>query len=121
MEILPRTPDGSLSRMPPQTMILVIRSAHGLITLYFLTCIVSIYYAGLTGQMNIWTYLAVASLLVEAMVVGLNHGDCPLGAIHRKFGDQKAFFELFLPKHIAKKAVPVLGIVAAAGILLLLR
>jgi len=113
------TPREFLSQMPQRIMVLIIRFAHGLITAYFLACITYIYYAGFTNQISAWAYVAVASLLLEGLVVGLNHGDCPLGVVHRKFGDQKAFFELFLPKRLAKTAVPVLGMVAGAGILLL--
>ena len=108
-----------LPKIPQRIMVLILRFAHGAITLYFLTCIASVYYAGLTNQINAWAYVTAASLVLEGLVVGLNHGDCPLGVVHRKYGDQKAFFELFLPKPVAKKAVPVLGMVAAVGMLLL--
>jgi len=104
----------------PKTLILLIRSIHGLITLYFLSCIGLIYYADISRQASILAYLAAASLVIEGIVVTLNHGDCPLDAVHHRVGDDKTFFELFLPKPLAKSAVPVLGVVAIIGIGLLL-
>ncbi len=100
-------------------MIVIIRTLHGLITAFFLACIAYVYYAGLTNQPTIWAFLAAAALIGEGLIVTLNHGDCPLGPVHHKYGDDKAFFELLLPKPLAKKAVPVLGILSGLGILLL--
>ncbi len=100
-------------------MIYVIRTIHGMITVYFLSCMAWIYYSAITNRPDTWVYLAVASILMEGLVVLLNHGDCPLGKIHHRFGDQKAFFELFLPKPLAKQAVPFLGIVSIVGTVML--
>ncbi len=100
-------------------MITLIRSIHGIITAYFFSCIVWIYYSAITGRPNAWAILAAVSIFIEGLVVVLNHGNCPLGKFHRRVGDQKTFFELFLPKPVAKRAVPFLGLVALFGIFLL--
>jgi len=100
-------------------MITLVRTVHGLITAYFLACMLWIYYSAITNHPNTWASLAVASLFVEGLVVFLNHGDCPLGTVHHRLGDQKAFFELFLPKPVAKRAVPFLGLVSVIGAVLL--
>lgn len=99
-------------------MIIVVRVIHGVITFIFLSCIFYIYYSGITNRIGWITYLAIGLIVVEGIVVSLNKGNCPLGPIHHKYGDDKAFFELILPKRTAKMAVPVLGIIAAVGILL---
>jgi hypothetical protein len=100
-------------------MVSLMRTIHGLISFYFVSCIVWIYYSAISNHPNTMAYIAAASLLLEGLVVLLNHGDCPLGAIHHRLGDDKAFFELFLPKLVAKKAVPFLGVIALIGILVL--
>ncbi len=100
-------------------MIYFIRTIHGAITFYFLSCMVWIYYSALSNRPNTMAYIAVASIFLEGLIVLLNHGDCPLGPIHRQFGDDKAFFELFLPKPVAKKAIPFLGVISIVGIALL--
>lgn len=98
-------------------MIYLVRILHGIITAFFLTCIIYIYYAGITNQKTTLAYIAVAFIFIEGLVVSLNKGVCPMGPLHKMFGDQKTFFELFLPKKVAKKAVPFLGIIAAIGVL----
>jgi len=85
----------------------------------FLSCIGYIYYSGFANRIDIFTYIAVGMILFEMVVIVINKGNCPLGVIHSKLGDDKTFFELFLPKTVAKRAVPVLGAVAVLGIVLL--
>jgi len=102
-----------------QKTILLIRTMHGLITALFLSCIGYVYYAGVTNRPTLAAYIAAGALMVEGIVVILNKGDCPLGFVHHKYGDDKAFFELLLPKRAAKLAVPVLGCIAGIGIALL--
>lgn len=92
---------------------------HGAITFIFLSCIGYIYYSAFVNRTDTLTYIAVGMILFEMAVIVINKGNCPLGVIHNKFGDDKTFFELFLSKPMAKRAVPVLGAVAAIGILLL--
>lgn len=101
-------------------MVTIIRLIHGIITLFFLTCISYVYYAGITNHVDVIAYVAVGFIVLEGLIVGLNKGICPLGVVHKKFGDEKTFFELFLPKPIAKQAVPFLGMVAFIGFLLLI-
>ena len=97
--------------------IYLIRSVHGLITLFFLFCIAYVYYAAITDRASQFAWMAAAMILLEGFIVIFNKGICPLGSIHKKFGDDKTFFELFLPKPVAAKAVPFLGIIAVIGIL----
>jgi hypothetical protein len=54
-------------------------------------------------------------------VVGLNGGDCPLGAVHKRVVDDRTFFELFLPHRYAKRAVPFFTFVTLVGIALAFR
>jgi hypothetical protein len=101
-------------------MILLIRLLHGIITVFFLSCLAYVYYSGISNNITLWSYLAMAALIIEGLVVAFNKGLCPLGRLHNKYGDQKTFFELFLPQPLAKKAVPFLGLAAAIGFFLLI-
>jgi len=101
-------------------MVLLIRAVHGLLSAFFLSCIAFVYYAAIADVDSPLVIAAVGALILEGLVVALNGGDCPLGGIHRRFGDEKAFFELVLPPRVAKLAVPALGAVAALGIVVLL-
>lgn len=98
-------------------MVLLIRTVHGLLSAFFLACIGYVYYAAIADTKSPLVFAAAAALVLEGAIVVLNRGNCPLGAMHTRYGDDKAFFELLLPPRAAKLAVPILGLVAAFGIL----
>lgn len=55
----------------------------------------------------------------EGLLAMLSHGNCTLGPVSRRLGDDKAFFELLLPVRDAALAVPVLAAITALGAILL--
>ncbi|PIX72619.1 hypothetical protein COZ39_02715, partial [Candidatus Roizmanbacteria bacterium CG_4_10_14_3_um_filter_33_21] len=66
-------------------------------------------------------YIALMAVYIEGFIVFiLNKGDCPLFYFHKKFGDDKYFFELFFPKNIAKKVIPTVAVITLIGLGLLL-
>lgn len=99
-------------------MVILIRTVHGLLSAFFLACVAYVYYAAIADIESPLVYAAGAALVIEGAIVLFNGGNCPLGAVHRRYGDDKAFFELLLPPRTAKLAVPVLGAVTVIGIIL---
>jgi hypothetical protein len=97
----------------------VSRAAHGLISLVFLSCIAVIYLAVWRGRAEAVTLAALAALCVEGALVLVSGGNCPLGPILRRLGDETPFFELLLPPRAAKMAVPILAAVSVLGAFLL--
>jgi hypothetical protein len=97
------------------------RGLHGVIAVVFLLAIVYVWWCALTGRRDRWLRAAVAALVTEGVFVTANRGDCPLGGLQDRLGDPVPLFELVLSPSAARRAVPVLGAVTAAGIGLLLR
>jgi hypothetical protein len=97
------------------------RAAHGAITVAFLAAIAYVWWCALTGRRDRWLRLAVSALVAEGAVVAANHGDCPLGPLQGRLGDPVPLFELALSPTAARRAVPTLGLVTAAGLVLLAR
>jgi hypothetical protein len=64
------------------------------------------------------TVAAIGALCVEGVLVLLSGGNCPLGPLLRKLGDETPFFELFLPPRAAKLAIPILAAVCVLGAVL---
>jgi len=95
------------------------RSFHAAIAALLLSSIAYVWWCALTGRRGRLLKPAVAGLLGEAALVTINHGDCPLGPIGDRIGDPVPLFELVLPPTAARRAVPALGVIAAAGLLLL--
>jgi hypothetical protein len=99
--------------------VLASRIGHGLITCAFLACIAEVYVAAWRAALDALALAALAALGAEGVLVAVCGGNCPLGPFLRRLGDEKPFFELFLPPRAAKAAIPVLGAVAALGALAL--
>jgi hypothetical protein len=87
----------------------------------FLGAIVYVWWCALTGRRDRWLRLAVVALLAEGVFVTANHGDCPLGPLQARLGDPVPLFELALSPAAARRAVPALGLVTAAGLMVLVR
>lgn len=96
------------------------RSAHAAIAVGFLSSIAYVWWCALTRRRGRLLRPAVLALAGEGIVVAANHGDCPLGSIGERIGDPVPLFELALSPRAAKCAVPALGTVTVAGLLLLL-
>lgn len=92
------------------------RLGHGLVAAVFLASIAYIWWCALTGRRGPLLRPAIAALAAEGALVGANGGDCPLGPLGDRIGDETPLFELVLPPRAAKAAVPALGAVAAAGV-----
>jgi hypothetical protein len=96
-------------------MIFLVRLVHGAISLFFLGCLAFVYYAAATRRRSRKLATVMGALVAEGAIVAINGGDCPLGSVHRRFGDERTFFELFLPRHLAQGAVPFLAAVTVMG------
>jgi hypothetical protein len=95
------------------------RAAHALIAIGFLASIAYVWWCALSGRRGPLLRLAIATLAGEGALVVANRGDCPLGPLGDRVGDPVPLFELVLSPRAARRAVPVLGAVTAAGIGLL--
>jgi hypothetical protein len=99
--------------------IILLRTIHTIFALYFIACLVALYYFAFTKQFNTVTTIALVSLAIEGFVVFiLNKGDCPLIHIQKRIDDPIPFFELFLPPKIAKRAIPFFAILTITGLVL---
>jgi hypothetical protein len=96
-------------------MILLLRLAHGLVALLLMASIGVIYYSAASHTHGIWLLLAMVALVAEGIVVALNKGNCPFSHLSTKYGDTKTFFELFLPKPIARQMFKINGVIIAVG------
>ena len=101
-------------------MVYVIRAIHSLLATILISSIMLLFYFALTDTFVVWTYLAVGALILEGVAVLINRGNCPLTPWHRKFGDEKGFFNLILPASWTPHASPVLSVIAAIGFVLLI-
>ena len=109
------TPAMNLSRAA-----LAFRTLHAAIAIEMLLAIAYMWWCALRGRRDYLLRIAAASLIGEGVLVAANHGDCPLGGLQERLGDPVPLFELVLSPRAAKRAVPTLGAITAAGLALLM-
>lgn len=103
----------------PSRVVLASRVAHGLISAFFLTCVALLWLGAIRGRADVLTVAALAALAAEGALVLAAAGNCPLGPVWRRLGDETPFFELLLPPRLAKAVFPLSTAVCLAGALLL--
>jgi hypothetical protein len=95
------------------------RAFHTAIAAEQLLALAYVWWCAITGRRDCLLRIAVATLIGEGVLVAANRGDCPLGGLQDRLGDPVPLFELVLSPRAAKRAVPTLGAIAAAGLVLL--
>jgi hypothetical protein len=120
-EVLPGVTRNDLSKQPQYNhgMVTLIRTVHAALASFYMYCLGYIYYSGFTDRITGWTAFSTAVILFEGLVVLINKGNCPLGYLHRKFGDNKSLLELLLPKRLAKQVFPLFAALSAIGLVIL--
>ena len=111
----------NMARTPLSPRARAFRAVHSAIAIAFLGAIAYIWWCALTRQRDRRLRLAIGALLAEGACVALNHGDCPLGPLQARSGDPIPLFELVLSPTAARRAVPALGVVTVAGLMVLVR
>lgn len=102
-------------------MLLLVRLLHSFFAVLFMACLGIIYYFGITAKPSPLILPATALLILEGSLLWLNKGNCPLEPLHRKLGDDKGFFGLFLPAAWLPYVIPFFVITTCIGFLLLLK
>lgn len=101
-------------------LIFFTRAIHGLFAAFFVICLIYIFYCGISDRVGWLAWAAVCVMIIEGLAIWLNNGLCPLTSLQRRFGDDKGFFDLFLPDKMLKFVVPFFIAATIAGVALLL-
>jgi hypothetical protein len=70
------------------------RAGHTAIAIEQLLAIAYVCWCALTGRCDSLLRIAVATLLIESVLVVANRGDCPWGGLQQRLGDPVPLFEL---------------------------
>jgi hypothetical protein len=93
--------------MKLKSKIYTLRTIHifGALFMYFSVGV--LIYSALTGKNPFILKYSLGVLTLEAFAIMINKWDCPLHPIHKKLGDEKAIFGLFMPLKHTRKAMVI--------------
>ena len=114
-----RGPNPSRQAVKLSRAALTFRAFHAAIAVEQLFAIGYVWWCALSGRRDRLLRIAAVTLIGEGVLVSANRGDCPLGGLQERLGDPVPLFELGLSPRAAKRAVPTLGALTAAGLALL--
>lgn len=83
--------------------LLLIKIIHTVIWLFFNVVIFYLLYAAITDKIDVWVWICIGLVLIEALVLLAFKMFCPLTVMARKYSDSKRDnFDIFLPNWLAK-------------------
>jgi hypothetical protein len=101
--------------------LILIKIVHTLIWIFFVSIIFYVVYCGITGHINIWTWVATALVVVEGAILIFFGNYCPLTLIARRYSDSKKDnFDIFLPNKLAKYNKLIFTTIYLIGLILLI-
>jgi hypothetical protein len=104
--------------MTPQAALRWIKVTHTLVWAFFSACIFGISFFAWRGNYAA-AALLIAIVLVEVAVLSLNQLVCPLTNLARRYtNDERANFDIYLPRWLARYNKVVFGALYAAGVVL---
>ncbi len=89
--------------MNANSKLVIVKSVHTLIWLFFNVVIFYLYYAAFTNNITIWVWICIGLILLEGLVLLIFKSLCPVTLIARKYSDStKDNFDIYLPNWLAK-------------------
>ena len=103
------------------TRLNLIKLAHTLIWLFFVSVIGYLVYAGISGNVSWLAWCAMGLIIFEGIVLLLNNGKCPLTPMAARYTTaREENFDIFLPRWLAKHNKSIFSTIAAIGGILVL-
>ena len=101
--------------------IVLIKILHTVIWFIMASGVFYILYCGISGQIGITLYFALALLFFEIIVLIINHWSCPLVIVAKKIKtDWKDGDDIYLPLWFAKRNKMIFGTLLVIGVALVI-
>ncbi len=101
--------------------LVAIKLIHTLIWFVLAGATLYIFYSGLFNRITTYTWVAIAMIIAEGIVLLLFKWACPLTVIARKYSDSdKDNFDIYLPNWLAKHNKTIFTTIFLVGILFIL-
>ena len=97
-----------------------IKLTHTMLFILMSSCIVYVLYCGITKTYNWILLLAIGAVLFEGIVLIVNHCQCPLTNLARKYGAEKgSVTDMFYPKWFVPHVFRFSTVLFVIGLVLL--
>jgi hypothetical protein len=98
-----------------------IKLVHSLIWIFMVTVIFYVVYSGIFNAVNLYTWISIAIVLLEGLVLLFFKMSCPLTILARKYSDStKDNFDIYLPNRIARYNKQIFTSIFIFGVILVI-
>lgn len=99
----------------------LVKIIHTVVWVVMVCVITFVLWSGLTKNVTVYSWGAVAIVLLEGLILLIFKGHCPLTDIARKYSaSTKANFDIFLPEWLARHNKLIFTTIFVIGVLLML-
>jgi len=107
--------------MTPRSKLILIKSLHTLIWIFFNVVIFYVLYAAIINKIDKWVWICIAFVIGEGIVLAANKTKCPLTHVAEKYTDaREPNFDIYLPLWLAQYNKIIYTTIFGIGLLLLL-
>jgi hypothetical protein len=86
-----------------------VKLTHTAVWAVFVACILALPYAGWIRRFDLALLLTIL-ILIECVVLALNHGQCPLTTLASRYTtDRSSAFDIYLPEWLAERNKQIFG------------
>lgn len=100
---------------------LTIKVLHTVIWAFFVLIILYILYSAIIDRIDTLTWIAIALIVVEGIILLVNGWQCPLTSVGEKYTEQTDVgFDIFLPRWLAKNNKTIFTTLYSIGVILVI-
>jgi hypothetical protein len=93
-----------------------VKLVHTIIFAVLSGCVLYILASGALDRITRWTWIAIAAIVVEGLVLAASGGRCPLTAVAERLGASSGrVSDIFLPTWLADRIFPICGTLYVIG------
>ena len=101
--------------------LVAIKLLHTIVWFVLASATVYVFYSGLSGHITVYTWVAIAMIILEGAVLLLFKWSCPLTVVARKYSDlERDNFDIYLPNWLAKYNKVIFTTIFLVGLVLVL-
>ena len=105
----------------PSCKLLTIKVLHTVIWTFFVLMILYILYSAFIDRIDTLTWIAIALIVVEGIILLINGWRCPLTILGENYSEQTDVgFDIFLPRWVAKNNKTIFTTIYSIGVILVI-
>lgn len=100
--------------------LIIIKLVHTIIWVFYNIVVFYLLYAVIVNKIDVWVWICIGLVLLEALVLVFFKWFCPLTVIARKYSNsEKHNFDIYLPEWLAKYNKEIYTTIFVAALLIL--